>query len=70
MSDETPKEWVDAGWRFREELVPRADSWLGHAPLWHGWAIMDAFIEGIKWAKEHPEAQGQAVVAPKTQPQD
>lgn len=32
--------------------VPRADSFNGHAPLWHGWALTDAFFAGVDWALE------------------
>lgn len=43
-------ELLEAGNAFRDALIPRADGYAGHAPLWHGWAIMDAFIAGSKYA--------------------
>jgi hypothetical protein len=42
----------DAAVAFRESLVPRAD---GHAhgvyPLWHGWALVEAFQAGAAHAR-------------------
>ena len=36
---------------FRDSLVPQADEMrLGYYPLWHGWALHDAFVAGAKWA--------------------
>lgn len=46
-----PKEEIHAGFAFRERLVHRADAYAGHAPLWHGWAIMEAFLAGIDYAR-------------------
>lgn len=38
---------IVAGNTFRETLVPRADSSAaGGFPLWHGWALMEAFLAG------------------------
>lgn len=48
---ERPIEELQAGNAFRDSLVPRADFTRGEAPLWHGWAIMDAFLEGIDYAR-------------------
>jgi hypothetical protein len=40
-----------AGDAFRATLIPRADLMReGHFPMWHGWALMDAFIAGAKFA--------------------
>lgn len=50
MSDR-PIEDIEAGWAFRESLVHRADVRNRHAPLWHGWAIMEAFLAGIDYAR-------------------
>ena len=44
-----------AGNDFRESVLEKADAWKGTAPLWHGWAIMDAFLAGIEWARAHGE---------------
>lgn len=38
----------NAAYAFRETLIPRADTLQGNAPLWHGWAVFDAFIAGAK----------------------
>lgn len=46
-----PIEELQAGNAFRDQLVPRADSDHHGAPLWHGWAIMDAFLAGIDYAR-------------------
>lgn len=43
---------LQAGEKFRQSLVPRADACHGSAPLWHGWAIMDAFLAGIDYARK------------------
>lgn len=51
MTERDIKE-IQAGNTFRDTLVPRADSMSGHAPLWHGWVIMDAFLAGIDYARE------------------
>lgn len=53
MSDR-PVEEILAGNAFRDTLVPRADSDSYGAPLWHGWAIMDAFLAGIDHARKAP----------------
>lgn len=42
-------EAIAAGSDFRDALVTRADGYNGIAPLWHGWAIMDAFLAGAAW---------------------
>jgi hypothetical protein len=47
---ERPAEDLKAGDDFRRSLLERADAWKGPAPLWHGWAIMDAFLAGIDHA--------------------
>lgn len=50
-----PIEEIRAGWEFREKLISRADaSTGGGAPLWHGWAIMDAFLAGIDHGRANP----------------
>jgi len=45
-------DYLRAGDTFRNTLVERADQYLGPAPLWHGWAIMDAFLAGAKFERE------------------
>lgn len=43
----------DAAYAFRDSLVPRADhhSGGGRYPMWHGWAIYDAFLAGADFAR-------------------
>lgn len=54
---ERPIKELQAGNAFRDTLVPKADAYAnGHAPLWHGWAIMDAFLAGIDWGRNQPKA--------------
>lgn len=52
MAEDRPIEELQAGDAFRASLVPRADAMQGSAPLWHGWAIMDAFLAGIDYARK------------------
>lgn len=41
---------ASAASQFRDTLVPRADAHAaGVYPLWHGWALFDAFTAGAKW---------------------
>lgn len=42
-----------AGNTFRESLVPRADGLRDGAPVWFGWALMDAFLAGVEYARTH-----------------
>ena len=49
---ERPIEELKAGEELRSSLIEKADEWKGPAPLWHGWAIMDAFLAGIDWARK------------------
>lgn len=52
MTKERPIEEIQAGDEFRQSLEMRADSWkYGIAPVWHGWALMDAFLAGIDWER-------------------
>lgn len=48
---ERPIEDLEAGNAFRDSLCARADAYAGEYPLWHGWAIMDAFLAGIDYAR-------------------
>ena len=43
---------LKAGDRFRQSLLDRADGERNGAPLWHGWAIMDAFLAGLDHARK------------------
>ena len=42
---------LEAANDFRDNLVSRADTDIRGAPLWHGWAIFDAFLAGIDYAR-------------------
>ena len=45
-----PIEDLQAGDAFRSTLINKADGWDRNAPLWHGWAIMDAFLAGVDYS--------------------
>lgn len=47
-----PIEELQAGNDFRGSLVARADGNRGGAPLWHGWALMDAFLAGVDYGRQ------------------
>lgn len=51
-----------AGKKFRETLEHRADAFNGVYPLWHGWAILDAFLAGAEYARA---AIGDGAVVPR-----
>lgn len=50
---------IDAGEAFRRTMIERADSSWGGAPLWHGWAIMEAFLAGAEHARKATEVKQQ-----------
>ena len=50
-----PIEDLKAGDTFRSSLLERADGNYDGAPLWHGWALMDAFLAGLDHACAQPE---------------
>jgi hypothetical protein len=52
-----PIEELQAGDEFRWTLVDQAVANHIGAPLWHGWALMDAFLAGIDWARKHDKDQ-------------
>lgn len=40
---------IKAGSAFRESLLTKADAVSSSgAPMWHGWAIMDAYLAGVR----------------------
>jgi hypothetical protein len=41
-----------AGNAFRDTLMPRADADYNGAPLWYGWALVDAFLAGLDHARK------------------
>lgn len=51
QKQDRPIEDLQAGDAFRSALVPKADARRDGAPLWHGWALMDAFLAGIDYAR-------------------
>lgn len=48
---ERPIEDLQAADAFRASLLDRPDGYAGAAPLWHGWAIFDAFLAGLDHAR-------------------
>ena len=40
---------MDAAYSFIDSVIDRADSHLGTSPLWHGWALREAFIAGAEY---------------------
>ena len=54
----------DAAHKFRDTLVPKADQ-LAHGvyPLWHGWALYDAFVAGAQWQSRSKPQQQPAIDA-------
>jgi hypothetical protein len=50
-------EELQAANAFRDTLKP--DFRLGGTyPLWYGWVIVDAFLAGIKYGREHSQTTG------------
>lgn len=43
-----------AGYQFIQDMTARADAERDCAPLWHGWALREAFIAGAKYQRELP----------------
>jgi hypothetical protein len=50
-----PIEDLQAGDAFRNSLLDRADAAKDGAPLWRGWALMDAFLAGLDQARAEQE---------------
>ena len=45
---------LEAAAAFRDTLSDRADDMKhGVYPLWHGWALVDAFHAGVEWARKN-----------------
>lgn len=57
-----PIEDLQAGDAFRNSLIERADAYRGRAPLWHGWALMDAFLAGADYARMQTAEQAAALL--------
>jgi hypothetical protein len=47
-----PIEDLRAADAFRATLIARADHYNSGAPLWHGWAIFDAFLAGMDYKRQ------------------
>lgn len=48
---------LEAANSFRDSLVARSDGRSGSgAPLWHGWAIFEAFLAGLDHARDENAA--------------
>jgi hypothetical protein len=54
-----PIEDIKAGNDYRDSIINAADSWKHDAPLWHGWAIMDAFLAGVDFARQQQKKVNQ-----------
>lgn len=54
MDNDVPIEVVIAAMKFISALKP--DNGNEAAPMWHGWAIRDAFIEGFRRGRGEVDA--------------
>jgi hypothetical protein len=43
------QEKIKAGYAHVNSMVPRADYYAGAEPLWHSWALREAFVAGANW---------------------
>jgi len=43
---------MDAAYAHVDALVPKADMTYIGAPLWHGWALREAFLAGAQWQRD------------------
>jgi hypothetical protein len=56
MEDRDLPPEVIAAYQFVDKMVSEADNIdTPGAPLWHGWALREAFLAGVKWAKKEKE---------------
>lgn len=56
LTDEDVRVAADA---FRDTLLPKADQMhAGYYPLWHGWALHDAFVAGAAYQAGRRSAAG------------
>lgn len=51
QKQDRPIEDLEAADKFRRSLIDQANDYNGAAPLWHGWAIFDAFLAGLDHAR-------------------
>lgn len=62
-------EEIAASYAFRDTLVDRADRHAAHgqgAPLWHGWALHEAFMAGVRWERERQKGQPAPASSPES----
>lgn len=58
MAETEPGDEMVAAYRFVDGIKPRADAYDGAAPLWHGWALREAFRAGAAWQRGLGQAEG------------
>ena len=46
-----------AAYDFVDTMVCRADKVDGISPLWHGWALREAFLAGVEWRECHRQGK-------------
>jgi hypothetical protein len=47
-----------SAYRHVQRMESKADSRTGGAPLWHGWALRNAFMAGARWQRRKKAAKG------------
>ena len=45
-----------AAYVFVDTMVTKADSYIGAAPLWYGWALRAAYAAGVAAVPREPKA--------------
>lgn len=40
---------IDAAYKLVDRMISKADGSIRHGPFWYGWALREAFFEGVKW---------------------
>jgi hypothetical protein len=48
-----PSDVTVAAYAYVESVKDTADDKTDAYPMWYGWALRVAFLEGAKWAREH-----------------
>ena len=46
---------VIAANRYRDSLIERADAMPNGSPMWHGWVIVEAYLEGLYAGRKESE---------------
>ena len=46
---------MKAAYAYVDAMVPRADVQMPDGPAWYGWAIRQAFLDGVDWARTHKD---------------